>query len=222
MAFSGFGTGMTQFFDELAADNTRTWWLANKARYEAEVREPLELLLADLADEFGEAKVFRPNRDTRFSADKSPYKTQAAAAIGVTGGHASSLYVQVSADGLMLGGGCYHPARDQLVRLREAIAADGPGASFDKAVSAIEAAGGVVDARERLKTAPRGYRPDHPRIEYLRMKGLIGVVDHPPARWLHTAKAKDRVVAAWRALAPLNAWLESHVGPSTLPPGGRR
>ena len=71
MAFSGFGKGAFAFYDDLAADNTREWWLANKARYEAEVRRPMEELLQDVAEEFGEAKLFRPNRDTRFSKDKS-------------------------------------------------------------------------------------------------------------------------------------------------------
>jgi uncharacterized protein (TIGR02453 family) len=222
MVFTGFGKGATRFFDDLAADNTRQWWLANKARYEAEVREPLELLLADLADEFGEAKVFRPNRDTRFSADKSPYKTAAAAMIGTPDGHASSLYIQVSADGLMLGGGCYHPARDQLARLREAIADDGTGAELEKVAAAVEAAGGVIDAADRLKTAPRGYSADHPRIEYLRMKGIIGVVTHPPAAWLHTPKVKDKVATAWHAFTPLNTWLQTHMGPSTIPADSRR
>lgn len=212
MAFTGFGAGLVQFFDELAADNTRQWWLANKGRYEAEVREPLELLLADLADEFGEAKVFRPNRDTRFSADKSPYKTQAAAWIPAGDG---SLYLAVSADGLMLGGGTYAPERDQLARLREAIADDGSGAELEKIAGDIVAAGGMLDAHEHLKTAPRGYSADHPRIAYLRMKGLIGVINHPPAKWLATPKAKDRVITAWHTFAPLNAWLTARVGPST-------
>src|SRR6266545_7682552 len=120
MRFDGFGPGAPRFFDELAENNTRDWWQANKARYESDVRAPLEYLLAELADEFGEAKVFRPNRDTRFSADKSPYKTAAAAVVGTPGGGTATLYVQLSATGLMVGGGCYHPAKDQLARMRAA------------------------------------------------------------------------------------------------------
>ena len=103
MRFQGFGKGACRFYEELAEDNSRDWFAANRARYEAEVRAPLEYLLDDLADEFGEGKVFRPNRDVRFSKDKSPYKTNAAAVIEGGSGHA--LYMQISADGLMIGGG---------------------------------------------------------------------------------------------------------------------
>jgi uncharacterized protein (TIGR02453 family) len=221
MAFTGFGTGATTFFDELAADNTRTWWLANKARYESEIRAPLEALLIDLADEFGEAKVFRPNRDTRFSPDKSPYKTQAAASIGAGYHSGGSLYLQLSADGLMVAGGNYMPARDQLARLRAAIADDKTGTELEGIVGELQAAGGRVSAHDSLKTAPKGYTVDHPRIEYLRMKGIIAVIEHRPGAWLATAKARDRVVKGWRSIAPLNAWLEANVGGSTEPPPSR-
>jgi uncharacterized protein (TIGR02453 family) len=222
MAFDGFGSGASRFFEELTAHNTRDWWHTNKAWYEADVRAPLERMLADLADEFGEAKVFRPNRDTRFSADKSPYKTSAAAIIGNPAGGASTLYVQIAADGMMVGGGCYHPAKDQLARLRDAIADDRTGTELEAIVKDLGGADGRVESPDQLKTAPRGYPPDHPRIELLRKKGLIGMFDHPPAPWLHTKKAKDTVARDWRALGPLNAWLDRNVGPSDLPPPSRR
>jgi uncharacterized protein (TIGR02453 family) len=217
MAFDGFGPRALRFFDELAANNNREWWQANKAWYEADVRAPLEHLLADLADEFGEAKVFRPYRDTRFSADKSPYKTAAAAVIGETPGGVSTLYVHLSTEGLLTGGGCYHPMKDQLARLREAIAEDDTGTELEKIVADLDQAGGRVEAHDKLKTAPRGYSADHPRIDLLRQKGLVGMMDHPPADWLYSAQAKERVAADWRSLGPLNTWLERNVGPSELP-----
>ena len=223
--FSGFGPGVVQFFEDLAANNNRAWWQDNKDRYEADVRAPLELLLADLADEFGEAKVFRPNRDTRFSPDKTPYKTQAAAGIDLGYDSGASLYVQLSADGMMLGGGKFHPAKDQLARLREAIAADRTGEELEDVVAQLGKAGVTISSREALKTAPRGYPADHPRIEYLRMKGIIGVIEHPPGKWLQTTEALDRVATGWRTIAPLNEWLATNVGPSQEPPppprGGR-
>ena len=79
MAFGGFGRGALAFYDDLEATNSREWWLANKKRYEDEIRRPMEELLEDVSSEFGEAKLFRPNRDTRFSKDKTPYKTNIAA-----------------------------------------------------------------------------------------------------------------------------------------------
>ena len=70
MAFTGFGKGAIGFYEELAGNNSREWWHANKRRYEDDVRLPMEALLQDVAEEYGEAKLFRPNRDTRFSKDK--------------------------------------------------------------------------------------------------------------------------------------------------------
>jgi uncharacterized protein (TIGR02453 family) len=209
VAFSGFGKGATGFYDELAANNSREWWLANKARYEDEIRRPMEQLLEDVAAEFGEAKVFRPNRDTRFSKDKSPYKTNIAAVIhGDAGG---SVYVSLGADGLHVGGGAYHPERPQLAHLREAIDDDRSGKELERIAADLRAAKADVTAHDILKTAPRGYPADHPRIDLLRMAGVIGIWQHRPGAWLHTAKAKDRVVDGWRALGPLNDWLAQHL-----------
>lgn len=216
VGFSGFGRGAVGFFDDLAANNTRDWWHANRSRYEDEVRRPLEQLLQDLSVEFGEAKVFRPNRDTRFSKDKSPYKTNAAAVAHAAGG--TSLYLSLSAEGLHVGGGAYHLARDQLARYRAAVDDERTGRQLEALAADLRAAKADVTARSQLKTAPRGFRADHPRIDLLRQDGLIGMWAHPPRAWLHTKGAADRVAEAWRRLGPLNAWLARHVGPSTEPP----
>jgi uncharacterized protein (TIGR02453 family) len=210
MAFTGFGKGALAFYDDLAANNSRDWWHANKARYEAEVRRPMEELLEDLSREFGEAKLFRPNRDTRFSKDKTPYKTSIAAVIHDDAG--GSVYVSLSAEGMHVGGGAYHPERPRLARLRQAIDDDRSGTELERIAADLRKAKADVTAHEALKTAPRGYSADHPRIDLLRMSGIIGIWEHKPGAWLHTAKAKDRVVDGWRKLEPLNAWLRKHVG----------
>ena len=178
--------------------------------YERDVKAPMEALLAELAPEFGETRMFRPYRDTRFSRDKSPYKTAIAARIG-------DGYVQLSADGLMAGAGVYHMAPDQLERYRAAVAADGPGRRLERVVGALRAARLEVAAMETLKTAPRGYPKDHPRVELLRHKGLVAMKAWPAASWLGTAGAKKRVVEVFHATAPLLAWLETNVGPSSEP-----
>jgi uncharacterized protein (TIGR02453 family) len=210
MAFTGFGKGALAFYDDLAANNSRDWWHANKARYEAEVRRPMEELLEDLSREFGEAKLFRPNRDTRFSKDKTPYKTSIAAVIHDDAG--GSVYVSLSAEGMHVGGGAYHPERPRLARLRQAIDDDRSGTELERIAADLRKAKADVTAHEALKSAPRGYSADHPRIDLLRMSGIIGIWEHKPGAWLHTAKAKDRVVDGWRKLEPLNAWLRKHVG----------
>ncbi|MGQ0831009.1 MAG: DUF2461 domain-containing protein [Microthrixaceae bacterium] len=215
MGFSGFGKGAVGFFEELAANNARDWWLANRARYDTEVRGPLEALLEDLAGEFGEAKVFRPNRDTRFSSDKSPYKTNAAAV--ASEGDGTSLYISLSAEGLHVGGGAYHLQRDQLARYRAAVADDRTGTELEDIAAGLRTAKAEVTGRSQLKTAPRGFSAEHPRIDLLRQDGLIGIWAHPPRAWLHTTGAADRVAEGWRRLALLNGWLRTHVGATTLP-----
>jgi uncharacterized protein (TIGR02453 family) len=161
--------------------------------------------------------VFRPNRDTRFSRDKSPYKTNAAAVIGPAHEGVGTYYLSVSAEGLMVGGGAYMPATDQLARLREAIDHDRTGPELEAIVADIRRKDGEVGAHDELKTAPRGYPADHPRIELLRLKGIIGWWNHEPGPWLHSEAARDTVAEGWRSLGPLNAWLVANVGPSELP-----
>ena len=215
MAFRGWKPQAIEFYEGLEADNSKTYWQAHKADYDALVLRPMEELLDELAPEFGEGRIFRPYRDVRFSADKSPYKTNIAAGIGGVG------YLQLSADGLMAGSGYWMMAADQLERYRAAVAGDRTGAALDKITAAARKAGLQVTAHESLKSAPRGYPKDHPRIELLRLKGLITWREWPPAAWLGTAKAKDRVVDFLRASAPLRTWLDDHVGESTLPPPER-
>jgi uncharacterized protein (TIGR02453 family) len=212
VTFTGFGGGAIAFYEELATHNSRDWWLANKRRYEDEVRRPMEELLEDVAAEFGEAKLFRPNRDTRFSKDKTPYKTNIAGVIFREGG--GSVYLSLSAEGLHIGGGGYHLDRDQLARYRTAVDADRSGQALVRIAADLRAAKADVTSHASLKTAPRGYRADHPRIDLLRQDGIIGIWAHRPAAWLHKPVAKDRVVAGWRALQPLNDWLAQHIGPS--------
>jgi uncharacterized protein (TIGR02453 family) len=210
MAFRGWPAEAIEFFEGLEADNTKTYWQEHKPVYEKQVRAPMDELLAELEPEFGEGKVFRPYRDVRFSKDKSPYKTAIAATLAEGG------YVSFSADGLGAGSGMYMPAPDQLERFRRAIADDRTGTQLVGLVDELRAAGIDVTAHDVLKTAPRGYPKDHPRIELLRHKGLIAWKQWPVAAWMGRAKAKDRVVEFLRAAGPLNGWLDKHVGPSEL------
>jgi len=95
MAFMGFPAAAVDFYKDLDDDNSREWWLAHKDVYETAVRQPLTELLSTLEPEFGvSTKIFRPNRDVRFSPDKSPYKTAQGGYIATPGGFA--YYVQIS------------------------------------------------------------------------------------------------------------------------------
>jgi uncharacterized protein (TIGR02453 family) len=216
VAFSGWPVAAIDFYRELEDNNTRAWWLANKATYESAVRGPMLELGSIVAGTFGPMHTFRPNRDVRFSKDKSPYKTACA---GITEGEGGTgYYVQISAAGLMVAAGYYVLAPDQLARFRQAVDDARSGASVARTVAALEKARYQMGAHDELKTAPRGYPKDHPRIALLRRKGLMTYKTFPPAKWLSTPAALDRILGVWRDAAPLAKWLDAHVGPSTLPP----
>jgi uncharacterized protein (TIGR02453 family) len=208
VAFRGWPAEALEFYDGLEADNSRTYWTAHKDIYERDVRGPMVELLAELEPEFGEGRIYRPHRDVRFSPDKSPYK----AAIGASLAHGG--YVQLSARGLAAGRGMYLLAPDQQERYRRAVADDVSGTLLQAVADNLRRRGIELAGHDRLKTAPRGYPRDHPRVELLRYKGIIAWRQWPVAAWLGTAAAKRRVVEFLRAATPLNEWLASHVGPS--------
>jgi uncharacterized protein (TIGR02453 family) len=209
VTFKGWPAEAIEFYDGLEVDNSRSYWLANKNVYDSAVKGPMDELLAELAPEFGPAKVFRPNRDVRFSADKSPYKTAIAASLSQGG------YLQFSAGGLGAGTGMYVMAPDQLERYRQAVDDDTAGGALAGIVGTLGRAGIEVTAHESLKTAPRGYPKDHPRVDLLRQKGLVSWKQWPVGAWLGTAQAKKRVVEFLRASRPVTEWLAVSVGPST-------
>jgi uncharacterized protein (TIGR02453 family) len=208
VAFRGWPSEALEFFEGLEADNSKTYWTAHKSVYEDLVRAPMQALLDELAPEFGPGRIFRPYRDVRFSADKSPYKTAIAARLERGG------YVHLSAQGLAAGSGMYQMERDQLARYRAAVDDDASGGRLERIVADAAAGGIRIHGHEQLKRVPRGYPPDHPRAELLRHKGLVAWKEWPVAPWLGTAAAKRRVADFLRASAPLNEWLATHVGPS--------
>jgi uncharacterized protein (TIGR02453 family) len=215
MGFRGWTAEAIEFYEGLEADNSKTYWNANKSVYEELVLQPMTELLAELAPEFGEAKLFRPYRDVRFSANKAPYKTAIGATLGWGG------YVQLSAQGLASGSGMWMMAPDQLERYRTAVAAETTGQSLVGVLKALRAVGLQAEGHDSLKTAPKGYAKDHPRIELLRYKGVTSWKQWPPGAWLGKAPAKDRVVTFLRKSLPLNEWLAANVGSSQLEHSGR-
>lgn len=214
MAFRGWRVEALEFFEGLGADNSKAYWQGHKDAYDELVRAPMEELLGELESEWGEGRIFRPYRDIRFSRDKSPYKTSIAATIG-------DGYVQLSAAGLAAGSGMWEMAPDQLERYRDAVDADRSGQELDRKVTKARLAGLEVMGHEMLKTVPRGYPRDHPRVELLRYKGLVTWREWPAGAWLGTRRAKERVVEFLRLSRPLIEWLGTNVGPSTLPERSR-
>jgi uncharacterized protein (TIGR02453 family) len=211
VAFEGWRTEALDFFEDLEGDNTRAYWQEHRAVYDTVVRAPMDALLAELAPVLGPSRVFRPYRDVRFSADKTPYKTNIAASFEDGG------YFELSAAGLGAGSGYWHMAKDQLARFRAAVDDDKIGGTLVRTMKSLQDKGIEPLSIDALKTAPRGYAKDHPRIDLLRRKGLAAWQQWPVAPWLGTAEVKDHLVAFFEAAEPVRKWLATHVGPSTLP-----
>jgi uncharacterized protein (TIGR02453 family) len=216
MAFTGWPGAAVEFYVGLEADNSKAYWTANRATYEAAVRAPMLELAEAVAGEFGPFHVFRPYRDVRFSRDRSPYKTNIGAVTEGEGGEV--YYVGLSATGLVAASGYYHLAPDQLERYRAAVDDDRHGARVLELVTGLEADGYDIGAADALKTAPRGFSRDHPRVRLLRLKGLTAGRTFEPGPWLSAPGALERITETWRGCAELNRWLNEQVGPSRLAP----
>jgi uncharacterized protein (TIGR02453 family) len=201
---TGIPLDAVDFFAELETENSREWFTANKARWQASVRAPLQALVDTLAAEFGEAKLFRPNRDVRFSLDKSPYKTHQGAVVATAPG--VGYYVQISAGGLMTGGGWYQPSPTQVTAYRAAVLDDRRGGQLDDAVAPLVADGFEVGG-DIIKTAPRGVDPTHPRIALLRHRSLLLSREYGAPSWLESDEVLERVGDDWRAYRPVMEWL---------------
>lgn len=148
--------------------------------------------------------MFRPYRDVRFAKDKTPYKNHQGAFVGV--GPATGWYVEVAAPGVRVGGGVYEMAGERLAAMREAMADDKTGPALERILGDLER-GGFGIAGDRLKTVPRGYDKEHPRIDLLRMKTVLGMQEYGFEPFIHTADLLDRVREDWRRLRPLVNWI---------------
>lgn len=209
--FQGIPGGAFGFYEELQDNNNREWWWQeHKDSYQSLVKEPLSSLLAELEPRFGPAKLFRPNRDIRFSEDKSPYKTAQGAVASVQEG--VGYYLQISAEGLLVGGGYHSHTPAQLARYRNAVDASGTGEALKHIVDAVAAAGFAVEG-EQLKTVPRGYAREHLRAELLKHKSLSASVALGRPDWLATPAAVQDIAGLWEDLRPLVDWVSRHAAP---------
>jgi uncharacterized protein (TIGR02453 family) len=208
MAFGGWTGDFIGFFRGLELDNSRRYFEAHRRQYERDVLGPLRELVAELEPELGSGKVFRIHRDIRFSADKSPYKTNVAAVVG-------RLYIHLDARMLLVATGAHQPGSAWLQRYREAVA--GPsGQALARHVADLRAAGIEVGGNP-LKTVPRGHPPDHPRIELLRWRSVTAARRFEIGPWIATPAAKERVLETWATMRPFADWLRAHVPDEPAP-----
>ncbi len=206
-----FTPGLFTFLEELEAHNDRDWFQANKARYEADVREPALDFIEAFAPRLAELSphlvaeprsLFRIHRDTRFSKDKRPYKTHC----GIFFRHERAkeaqtpgLYLHLAPGEVFCGGGIRHPDGPALARLRDRIAAD-PEAWTQAAHRGVFAERYRIWG-EALKRAPAGYDPAHPLIEDLKRKEFIAITALEPDAPLQDG-FEDELSAVWGALVP--------------------
>jgi uncharacterized protein (TIGR02453 family) len=206
VAFTGIPLTALDFYEDLEADNTKSFWTTRKKVYDESVRQPLEALAAELEKDYGPAKLFRPYRDVRFAKDKTPYKTHQGAWFGE-----SSLYLQVSAGGLRVAGGYWESSSEQVQRLRRAVDDEVAGAELTRVLAGVRRKGLDVGG-EQLTRVPSGFAKEHPRAELLRYKTLTAARDLGCPAWLSTPKAKAEIIKVWRGIVPLIGWLDTHVG----------
>jgi len=202
--FAGWTGDFQGFFLGLRANNSKAYFEAHRRQYEEDVRGPMVALLADLEPEFGPARLARPNRDIRFSADKSPYKTNIYADARRGG------YVALDASGLVAAGGRYIMDAQQLARFREAVSAESSGRSLAAIVVELRDNNYEIGGQD-LKRVPPPHPQDHLRGDLLRHKRLIYWRRWEIDRWIATPEARERVAQAWRDGAELNAWLATHL-----------
>ena len=215
--FDGFGPEVGTWFLGLEEDNSREYFAAGRDFFEESIRGQIEALLTELSVKFGgEVKLFRQNRDVRFSADKSPYKINTYGVVYGSGIAAQGLYASISARGLVAASGYHMMARDQLDRYRDGVADPNYGPELIKLVARAEKAG--LDLwGESLATAPRGYPKDHERIDLLRRKSLSLGATRELGRGISRTDGLRFVSKTWRNAAPVTGWLDEHVGPSAFP-----
>jgi uncharacterized protein (TIGR02453 family) len=209
MTFDGFPVEALDFYDDLEVDNTKSYWAAHKHLYDECVRAPMTAFCAALEGEFGPAKIFRPYRDVRFAKDKTPYKTHQGAFVAA--GPSMGWYVEISPRGVRVGGGFYEASGPRLAAIRDAMADDRTGPQLLRIVRKLERSGFEING-EQLKTAPRGYDADHPRIDLLRRKQLFANRSYGFEPVIHTPEVLELARADWRALKPLVSWLEKAAG----------
>ena len=201
------------FYEELAAENTRAWWQRNKDRYAASVRGPWNS--SSTPSRRSSARARLPPEPRR-AVQRRQVALQGPRGALVTTAPGMGWYVQVSAGGLVTGGGFHPTGPDQLARLRAAVDAPASGTALERVVAALRSAGFEL-AGDRVATRPRGVPADHPRLELMRFKTLFARRDHGAPAWLSTPDVVEHVRADWRAVRPLVEWLTEHVGATEQP-----
>ncbi len=225
MAFTGFPESGLAFLRDLAGHNDRDWFEAHRAAWDEGIVPAMLAWCGELQARLRDVmpkltlvprvggSLYRLNRDVRFSKDKRPYKRHVAALMWEGGAEkqdAPGLYLHVSAEEVIFGGGLYVFEEGRLDRYRKLLRHP---ASAERLQAALLAAkkGGLKPGGEKLVKPPRGFDPEGTFAELSKYQGLVVVKSMKPAGWLHTTDALDKSEAAARAYAPLHAWMRDEL-----------
>lgn len=217
MAAPRFTPATLKFLRALKRNNRREWFNAHKDDYENHVRQPMAAIVERLADDLRgfapeivaspKLSMYRIYRDTRFSENKAPYKTHAAAVFptrGLPKHEGAGLYFHVSPTEVWVGGGMYAPQTPQLQAVREHIAAN-----VKRLRTIVESPGfrrQIEIEGERLQRVPRGFPRDHEAAEYLKFRSFIAGCEFPPS--VATSPAfYGTLLKVFRKVAPLARFL---------------
>jgi uncharacterized protein (TIGR02453 family) len=219
---SYFGPELFRFLGELKANNDRQWFAENRSRYEQQIKEPLLRFIDDFAPRLHEislcfeadsrpvgGSMFRLHRDTRFSKDKSPYKTHAAAHFRHEAGkdaHAPGFYLHLEPGNCLAGGGIWHPDSPALEKIRAAIV--GHPDRWQAVREQVPPLGG-----DSLRRPPRGYDPDHPFVEDLKRKDFVLMIPLTESQ-VCAPDFLDTYAETCRSMTPLVRFLTSSLGVS--------
>ena len=212
--FKGLGPKCFQLLRDLESNNCKEHWHAHREEWNTHIDNPLQLLINELEPQIGPLRTFRQNRDTRFSPDKSPYKTW----VDVVSDYKDSrggagTFLRISPQNVSVAQGCLAFSPEQLKYFRKAIDDDYAGNAFVKACDNLRKAGFPVGPGylEPLKRGPRGYPTDHARSETLCWRGAAILKTYDVAPWLHTRELLDTVVTVSGEGSPLFDWLKKFV-----------
>ena len=223
--FPGFPLDLLRFLNELAAHNKRTWFQANKSRYEEQVLEPALAFIAAMVDPLAKisphfravpkrmgGSLMRIYRDVRFSKDKKPYKTNVGIHFRHELGkdiHAPGFYFHIEPGEVFVGAGIWHPDSKTLGKIRQAI--DEDPAAWKRAQGGKAFRSRFQMEGDRLKRPPRGFDADHPLLEDLKRKDHVGIV-RLEADSLLEPKIVKETTAIYRAAKPYMAFLCEAIG----------
>ena len=225
MAFAGFPKEGLRFLAQLAAHNDRSWFEEHRAAWDDGIVPAMLAWCGELCERLRDemphmqfvprigGSLYRLNRDTRFSRDKSPYKTHSAALLWEGGDKHDSpgVYLHVAPDEVIFGGGLWIFEEGRLDRYRKLLQDGRSAARLQDALDHARKARLGIEAPEVLKRPPRPFSEEHPHAELSKLKGLTVGKRIKPGSWLHSRDALSRSESAARAYAPLHAWLRDEL-----------